>query len=246
MVATPDRYDTIGRSYGATRRADPRYAEAIHAALGSASSVLNVGAGTGSYEPRDRAVVALEPSAVMIAQRPTNAAPCVRGVSENLPFADRSFDAIMGVLTVHHWTRPLEGLAEVRRVTRGPIVIVATSVQAWARSWLAHDYFHDALTYADEIEAEAIAEAIDGRVEPLLTPSDCIDGFMLSAWRRPEAYLDPAVRAGISWFATIGPERERIFVERLGADLASGAWHERHGHILSLDRYDGGHRLIIA
>jgi SAM-dependent methyltransferase len=238
-------YDSIGRTYAATRGTEPRYAAAIHAAL-DGDPVLNVGAGTGSYEPPGRDVVAVEPSRVMIAQRPPGAAPVVQGVAERLPFPDEAFGSAMGVLTVHHWHDPAAGLAEVRRVTRGPIAIVATDVAAWRRTWIA-SYFPDHLDLFGEIDAHDIAAALGtARVGVLHAPHDCRDGFFVAYWRRPEAYLDPVVRDGISWFKRVGEARTRRFVDALASDLASGRWHERNGHLLELDAYDAGHRLIVA
>jgi SAM-dependent methyltransferase len=239
-------YDTIGRTYSATRATEPAYEAAIHATLGD-DPILNVGAGTGSYEPAGRDVIAVEPSAVMIAQRPPASAPVVQAIAEALPFPDDTFGSAMGVLTVHHWTDPERGLAEVRRVTRGPIALVATDVAVAARAWLLADYFPDHLDLFGEIDANRVARIVGAdRVDPLTTPHDCRDGFFLAYWRRPEAYLDPAVRAGISWFATLGAERSQRFVDELDADLRSGRWHRRNGHLLALDRYDAGHRLVLA
>jgi len=245
-VGAVTRYDTIGRTYTATRATEPAYAARILAVLGDASSVLNVGAGTGSYEPTDRRVVAVEPSAVMIAQRPPGAAPVVQAVAERLPLPDDAFDAAMGVLTVHHWTDPAAGFAELRRVTRGTIVIVCTDIDAWFRSWLGH-YFQDMADLHGEItDAEIAALMGTDRIEVLETPHDCRDGFFGGYWRRPEAYLDPKVRAGVSTLAALDPERAARFVRELSQDLASGAWRERFGDVLDAETWDIGHRLVIA
>lgn len=239
-------YDTIGIDYARLRQPDPRIAARIEAALGNARTVLNVGAGTGSYEPVDRAVTALEPSAEMIRQRPAGAAPAVRGVAEALPFPDQSFDAVMAVLTVHHWTDQRRGLAELRRVSRGPIVIL-TYDPAFRGFWLADDYL-PALTSLDEAKMPPLTlyrEVLgDVRIEPVPIPHDCRDGFLCAYWRRPAAYLDPRLRAAMSSFHLIGDVSEPI--ARLEADLANGAWQARHGHLLEREELDLGYRLVVA
>jgi len=240
------RYDTIGRTYTLTRATEPAYAARILPLLGDASPVLNVGAGTGSYEPDDREVVAVEPSAVMIAQRSAGAAPAVQGVAERLPFGDGAFDAAMGVLTVHHWSDPAAGMAELRRVTRGPIVILCTDIDAWYRTWLGR-YFEDMADLNEEITDREIADLLGtDRIEVLETPHDCRDGFFAGYWRRPEAYLDPAVRAGVSTLARLDDARADRFVRELSADLESGAWYERNADVLVADEWDIGHRLVIG
>ncbi len=243
----PDRYDSIGRSYRHTRREDPRLAARIHAALGHARTVLNVGAGTGSYEPRHLTVVAVEPSAVMIAQRPPGSAPVVRAVAEALPMRAGGADAAMALWTIHHWADPARGLAELRRVA-GTIVVVAPSVRL-NELWLSSEYFPAmARTRRLEIQPERIAEALGGttRIEPLLVPRDCTDGFGEAFWARPEAYLDPRVRAGMSAFTLLTLAETEPGLRRLAADLRSGAWDARHGHLRTLAQLDCGHRLIIA
>ena len=239
-------YDTIGIDYARLRQTDPRIAARIEAALGPARTVLNVGAGTGSYEPAGRDVTALEPSAEMIAQRPADAAPCVQGSAEALPFADGSFDAAMAVLTVHHWTDQRRGLAELRRVSRGPVVIL-TYDPAFRGFWLADDYL-PALTALDEAKMPLLSlySEVLGPVaiSPVPIPHDCIDGFLCAYWRRPAAYLDPRLRAAMSSFHLIGDVAEAM--ARLEADLATGAWAERHGALLELDELDLGYRLVVA
>ncbi len=241
MAAT---YDRIGQNYDRLRRPDPRIAQPIHAALGDAHTVLNVGAGTGSYEPPDRDVTALEPSAVMRAQRPADAAPAVEGMAEDLPFADDSFDAAMAVLTVHHWTDQTQGLREMRRVARGPVVIVTFDPDS--RPWLT-DYLPElaALDSRQMPEMDACAQAL-GPVDivPLPIPHDCTDGFLYAYWRRPEAYLDPDLRAGSSSFWTLPSLEDGL--ERLRRDLESGAWARRYADVLDTESYDAGYRLVIA
>ena len=238
-------YDTIGLNYAALRRPDPRIAAAIHAALGDARTILNVGAGAGSYEPRDRVVTAVEPSAEMIAQRPPSDASVVRTSAEALPFDDDAFDAAMAILTVHHWSDGARGVAEMRRVTRGPIAIL-TYDPAFQGFWLL-DYFPDlvALDEAQMPPMGAYAEWL-GRVEitPVPIPHDCTDGFLAAHWRRPRAYLDPSVRAAMSSFWKIGDIQPGL--ERLQRDLDSGEWGRRYGSLLASDTRDCGYRLVVA
>jgi SAM-dependent methyltransferase len=239
-------YDTIGIDYARLRQPDPRIAARIEAALGQARTVLNVGAGTGSYEPSDREVTALEPSAEMIRQRPAGAAPALQGCAEALPFADQSFDAVMAVLTVHHWTDQRKGLAELRRVSRGPVVIL-TYDPAFRGFWLADDYL-PALTALDDAAMPPLAlyREVLGPVEiaPVPVPHDCIDGFLCAYWRRPTAYLDPRLRAAMSSFHLIG--NVTAAMAKLEADLAGGAWEARHGDLLGMEELDLGYRLVVA
>ena len=245
----PPLYDTIGAGYPATRRTDPRIAAKIWAALGDARTVVNVGAGTGSYEPTDRDVTAVEPSALMRAQRPADAAPCVAASAEHLPFADQSFDAAMAVSTVHHWSDPLAGLRELRRVARRVVVFTFDGTDAgWSsRFWLTRDYLPEvaALLVGRPPLAE-LAAAIGARTEPVLIPWDCADGFFEAYWRRPEAYLDERVRRGISVWTTVGPAAEQRAVRSLRADLESGRWAERNRELLDLEEAELGLRLFVA
>jgi len=239
-------YDSIGRAYSARRHSDPRIAAAITAALSGTASVLNVGAGTGSYEPTDRAVIALEPSRVMIAQRPPGAAPAVCGVAERLPFRDAQFDAALGILTLHHWTDQRRGLAECRRVARDRVVLL-TWDPTCNDYWLIREYFPefqalDLSRFATFAELRAMMGPID--IHEVLIPADCTDGFLGAYWRRPEAYLDAGVRSGISSFHGIGDDDPRLM--RLRADLESGAWAERHADLLARTTFDIGYRIVIA
>jgi ubiquinone/menaquinone biosynthesis C-methylase UbiE len=240
-------YDTIGVTYTATRRTEPRIAAQVWAALGDARSVLNVGAGTGSYEPSDREVTAVEPSAVMRAQRPAGAAPCVAATAESLPFEDQSFDAAMAIATVHHWHDPIAGLLEMRRVARRVVVFTCdTTDRSWRRRfWLTRDYLLEVGASRVGLATE-LARAIGARIEPVLIPWDCADGFFEAYWRRPEAYLDENVRRGISVWATVGPDAEERAVRSLREDLASGWWAERNRDLLDLEAAELGLRLLIA
>jgi SAM-dependent methyltransferase len=242
-------YDTIGTTYTVTRRTDPRIAARVWAALGDAQTVLNVGAGTGSYEPPDRDVTAVEPSAVMRAQRPAGAAPCVAATAESLPFEDQSFDAAMAFSTVHHWQDPMAGLLEMRRVARRVVVFQFDMTdRSWRdRFWLTRDYLPEvaALRVGRPSLAEQ-ARAIGGRMEPVLIPWDCADGFLEAYWRRPEAYLDEQVRRGVSVWARVGPDAEQRVVRALRDDVASGRWAARNRDIVGLEAAELGARLLIA
>lgn len=238
-------YDTIGVDYANLRRPDPRIATMIDRALGNARSVLNVGAGSGSYEPTDRDVTALEPSAEMIAQRPAGAGRAVQGSAEELPFADHSFDAAMGVLTIHHWRDKARGLLEMRRVARERIVLL-TFDPAFRDNWQL-DYWSQLATLDDgQMPPLDFYEQYLGPVTiaPVPIPHDCSDGFLYAYWRRPRAYLDPRIRKGISSFWMID-EAERGLA-RLEADLASGDWERRHAGLLEAGAIDAGYRLVTA
>ena len=241
------RYDVIGRTYTATRATDPRIAARIWAALGDARTVVNVGAGTGNYEPPDRDVTAVEPSTVMIAQRPPGAAPAVQATAEDLPFADAAFDAAMAVLTLHHWTDWRAGCAELRRVARDRVVVFSWDPTYRGRMWLSDEYF-ETLSWTDVASFPSLADqaaALDAEVAVVPVPWDCRDGFFGAFWRRPEAYLDPAVRAGISTMA----RREAELAEgltRLRADIESGEWARRHADLLELEEMDLGYRLLVS
>ena len=241
-------YDAIGGAYTATRRTEPRFAAQIWAALGDAQTVLNVGAGTGSYEPCDRDVTAVEPSAVMRAQRPADAAPCVAAAAESLPFADQSFDAAMAVSTVHHWRDPIAGLREMRRVARRVVVLTFDAEPGWQdRFWLTRDYLPEVTdVLADFPSLPGMTEAIDARAEPVPIPWDCSDGLFEAYWRRPAAYLEDHVRRAMSVWTRVGPEAEGRAVRILSGDLASGRWDERNHELADLDAADLGLRLLIA
>jgi SAM-dependent methyltransferase len=232
-------------TYSASRRADPRLAAQIRSALGDARSVVNVGAGAGSYEPQDLEVVAVEPSAGMIAQRTT---PAIRGVAESLPLPDDRADAAMAILTIHHWGDLAAGLRELRRVARSRVVVLHWEPAVVRRFWLVDEY----LPAIGENEAhlptpEQVGAALsdDFEVRDLPVPWDCTDGFLGAWWRRPAAYLDPVVRASISAFTPLG-DAAGPGLERLRADLESGAWERRHAGLLARDELDIGYRLVVA
>jgi len=248
-MSSAQLYDTIGATYTVTRRTEPRIAAQVWAALGDARTVLNVGAGTGSYEPPDRHVVAVEPSALMRSQRPPDAAPCLIGSAEHLPFDDQSFDAAMAFATLHHWPDPIAGLREMRRVARRVVVFTHdTSETEWLhRFWLTRDYLPEvADLLLGRPTLTELADAIAARVEPVLIPWDCADGFFEAYWRQPEAYLDENVRRGVSVWTKVGPEAEQRAVHSLRNDLASGHWAERNQDLVDLDAAELGLRLLIA
>jgi SAM-dependent methyltransferase len=241
-------YDTIGATYTVTRRTEPRIAARIWDALGDARTVLNVGAGTGSYEPPDRQVLAVEPSALMRSKRLADAAPCLAASAENLPFDDRSFDAAMAVCTVHHWQDPIAGLREMRRVARRVVVFLFDTSDPH-QFWLTRDYLPEfaALPGCRVLASlPELAGAIGARLEPVLIPWDCDDGFFEAYWRRPKAYLDENVRRGISVWAAVGPDVEQRTVQSLRDDLGCGRWAERNHDLVDLDAMDLGARLLIA
>jgi SAM-dependent methyltransferase len=250
---TPELYDSIGRTYTSTRHADPRIAAAILEALGDACTVLNVGAGAGNYEPADREVVALEPSPVMVAQRPPGAAPVVQGWAEALPFADASFDAVMAVLSDHHWTDRRRGLAELRRVARGRVVLFNANPGEADLFWLTAEYLPEFLDliaprYREPGAWHDSLREVLGAAEltPVPVPFDCTDGFYGAHWRRPEAYLDPEVRAGISVFSQVSSDAVDRAIDALGADLRDGRWQESHRELLSMDELHLGYYVIVA
>src|SRR5579862_6947806 len=234
-MSSAQLYDTIGVSYSVTRRTEPRIAAQVWAALGDARTVLNVGAGTGSYEPSGLEVSAVEPSAVMRAQRPAGAAPCVDAVAESLPFEDQSFDAAMAFATIDHWQDPIAGLREMRRVARR-VVVFTKDFSYLDLFWLDRDYVPEraGLVVGRPSLAE-LARAIGAQVEPVLVPWDCADGFYEAYWRRPEAYLDVRVRRGVSVWARVGREAEERAVRSLRDDLGSGRWAERNRGLVALD-----------
>ena len=238
--------DDIGSGYSGERRTDPRIAERIWAALGDARTVVNVGAGTGSYEPRDREVVAVEPSEVMRAQRPAGAARCVAAEAEALPFADGAFDAAMAVLSDHHWHDPVAGLREMARVARR-VVVFQWDEQTFGSYWLVRDYVPEfGRLGAGHLPLRDRAAAIGARSEPVPIPWNCEDGFFHAYWRRPEAYLLERVRRATSVWARLGPEVEARAVAALGADLVDGTWRGRNAELLELGEAELGARLLVA
>ncbi|HEY1633317.1 MAG TPA: class I SAM-dependent methyltransferase [Acidimicrobiales bacterium] len=248
MSCTGQRYDDIGRSYARHRRPDPRIARQINDALGDADRVVDVGAGTGSYEPSNRRVVAVDPSPVMIAQRSTGAGPVVRGVAEDLPFPAGSFDAALAILSLHHWSDKARGLAQLRRVAKRRVVLCFDAALEHT-FWLVRDYLPEiaALDYGPDLSPEQVADALDAdRVDVVPVPWDCRDGFLCAYWRRPDAYLDASVRSCISGLARLDPSVARRGIDRLRTDLRTGRWATRHANLLERSDMDLGYRLVIA
>ena len=246
------RYERIGRGYASNRREDPRIAALIEGALGDADTVVNVGAGAGSYEPRDRHVIAIEPSDVMATQRPAGLAPAIRATAGALPLRDSSVDAAMAILTVHHWDAEQErGVRELRRVARDRVVILTFDAAVCARMWLVADYLPE-LAELDRRIFPSIGTLTDwlscpdARVEIVEVARDTPDWTFAAFWAHPERVLDSSVRASTSGFARMAPAVVERVVARLGADLESGAWDGRHGHLRELRAFDAGLRLVVA
>jgi SAM-dependent methyltransferase len=241
-------YEEIGGTYSRHRRGDPRIAARIEAALGDARTVVNVGAGAGSYEPTDRWLLAVEPSATMRAQRPPGAAPALDARAEQLPLDDDSVDAAMACVTIHHWDPQQAGLAEMRRVARGPVVVFTFELEAlpaWQLEFLREgvEIERPRFRTVEQVAADLGGEV---RIERIATPADCSDGFFEAFWNRPEALLDPGVRASQSLWALLAPGVEEAMVERLRLALESGAWDAEHGHLRRQQTYDGALRLVIS
>lgn len=242
-------YERRGGGYSAQRRADPRMAAQIWDCLGPARSVLNVGAGTGNYEPTDRTIIALEPAAAMRAQRPNDAAPCVIGVAEALPFDDNSFDAVMSVLSVHQWRDKAKGLSEMRRVARDRVVLLTFDPVALQQTWQTNYMAEIATIEASRfLPIEDLCAHLGGAVDVRMcrVPQNCTDGFMEAFYSRPEHFLDPAVRASQSAWAFAPEGAEERFVQRLSKDLASGAWDAHYGHLRNAPFFEGSLRLLVA
>jgi SAM-dependent methyltransferase len=246
-------YDRIGTGYTATRRTDPRLAKAIWAALGDAKSVLDVGSGAAAYEPPDREVLAVEPSGVMIGQRPPGAAPVLQATAESLPLEDDSVDAAMAVFSDHHWSDRPRALRELRRVARQRVVLFNLVPTEHNRFWLTREYlpsvrrlvpapYHRPGFWEEELAATL------GPIElrPVPIPHNCRDGFYAAYWRRPEAYLDERVRDGTSVFARLPETELREGLDLLRADLRSGAWHAHHAELLAREEFDLGFRVVVA
>jgi SAM-dependent methyltransferase len=239
-------YDSIGKSYVRYRRPDPRIAAAITSALGGAKRIVNIGAGAGSYEPGDREVIAVEPSEIMIRQRPALAAPVVRASAMALPFRNGAFDAALAILTIHHWADQRAGLSEMARVAKRCVIL--TWEPFATRSWLTRDYFPEILDH----DRKAFPSVLDfygptfSRLETraIPIPHDCTDGFLEAYWRRPQAYLDPDARMAISSFAYILNVEDRL--SQLRRDLDDGTWARRNGHLLDKTELDLGCRLVIG
>lgn len=245
------RYDRIGVGYATTRREDPRLAAAIADALGPGSSVVNVGAGAGSYEPTDRHVIAIEPSDEMARQRPPDRVPAIRAFAHDLPLRTDAVDAALAVLTVHHWDEgQVAGIREMRRVARGPVVIVTIDAERSGEMWLMADYLPE-VAELDRRIFPALAQlqdwlGPDTTVTPYPVPADTPDWTLLSFWAHPERVLDPAARAGTSGFARMPDAVVDRVVTNVARDLTDGTWNARHGNLRTLHALDVGLRIVVS
>jgi len=239
-------YNRIGINYSASRGTDPRIADRLYAELKGASRIVNIGAGSGSYEPDGVELVAVEPSAQMIAQRVVGAYPAELAAAESLPFPDGSFSHAMTVLSMHHWSDRAKAFNEINRVATDKFVAISWDPTA-SPFWLTRDYFPE--FHAEDLNkfpplAEFHAHFDDVAISVLPIPDDCQDGFLAAFWKRPAAYLNPEVRQGISSFSKSTTLDAGL--EKLAADLESGVWEERNASILESDEFDAGYRLITA
>lgn len=245
-------YDRHGAGYATIRQPDQRIAQLVHRALGVSHTVLNVGAGTGSYEPSDRYVLAVEPSATMRAQRPADAAPAVDAAAEDLPFDDDSFDAAMAIMTIHQWSDVGRGLQEMRRVSRGPVVVLTLDATALAQFWLT-DYIPEVVPVEcarfptlQQVTDLLTLNSTDVRVDVVAVPRDCTDGFGEAFYARPEAFLQPEIRAFSSGLVLTDQAAVRRGLDRLRQDLASGAWDRHYGDLRTQPERHGALRLVTA
>jgi hypothetical protein len=244
------RYDSIGHGYSGTRREEPRFSKLIASALGEAKSVVNVGAGAGSYEPRDRYVLAIEPSDVMAAQRSRELAPAIRGEAHRLPLRDGSTDAAMSVLSLHHWDQHQEaGVRELRRVANGPVVILTCDAEVSSQMWLIKDYLPEVaeLDRRSFPSMDQLAAWLGGktRIDSVPIPRDTCDWMLMSFWAHPERVLDASARAATSGFARMASEVVERVVRAVEQDLGSGVWDARYGYLRGLQEYDAGLRLVV-
>ena len=243
-------YEHGGQKYSGQRKTDPRIAEYVHRALGNAKTVLNVGAGAGSYEPEDRYVIALEPSASMRSQRMNNGrTPAVIGFADTIPFDDNAFDASMALVTVHHWPDLDKGLKEMRRVTKDAVVIMTFDPDALNEFWNVH-YFPELI----EVErqrypsVDSLIKSLGGNceVQKIPVPFDCTDGFQEAYYGRPEAFLEKDVRMSQSAWGFLPAGLEEQYVQALANDLASGEWDRKYGHYRKEPDFTCALRLIIS
>lgn len=246
---TAFNYNEHGSQYAGYRSTDPRIAQYVHAALGDARTVLNVGAGAGSYEPIDRYVVAIEPSAVMRAQRPAHLAPAIIATAGDLPFDDNAFDASMAMVTIHHWSDAEKGLKDLRRVTKGPVIIMTFDKEAVPNFWIAE--YAPELIAVDRMRYQPIdfitaALGSNCEVQHIPVPIDCVDGFQEAFYARPEAFLDVEVRLSQSAWGFLADGVEEQIVKRLAADLTSGEWDRKYGHLRTQPEFTCALRLIIS
>jgi SAM-dependent methyltransferase len=241
-------YDRIGIGYASRRQPDPHINAQIWAAVGDADDVLNVGAGTGSYERSDRHMVAVEPSNVMISQRPAGGPPVIQAGAEHLPFRDQQFDVGLALLTIHHWRDMAQGLAELQRVSRRQVLFTFDPSMHDAL-WVFNEYVPSSIGFAEEAPIKDVIHLLGAdrvHVEVVPVPADCTDGFASAYWQRPEVYLSATARASISAFARLSDDQVDPGMDQLARDLDSGEWHRRHANLLAMDSFDAGLRLVIA
>ncbi len=242
-------YEQLGIDYSAIRRPEPRFGALIRSAFDTSKSLLNVGAGAGSYEPDDMDVVAVEPSASMRAQRPSNLVRAIDATAENLPFEDNSFDASLASITVHQWSNLEAGLREMRRVTKGPVVFFTFEPLSLQKYWLS-DYAPEMMSYESGRMPgfDLIESYLGGSIEivPVPIPSDCVDGFAEAFYGRPEAFLDERVRRAQSAWGFVSRDVEVASVELLRTELENGSWDLKHGELRARSEYAGSLRLIIS
>jgi hypothetical protein len=244
VIVTAGLYERLAQTYHEARRADPRIAELLNAAIGDARSILNVGAGTGSYEPAGRNVVAVEPAAAMRARRAPSAAPCIAGSAEALPFDDASIDVAMGVYTDFHWSNRARGLAEMMRVARRCVVLLTVDSAHADSYWLIRDYFPEGRDVFAPL-SELLAVLPGASVAPVTIPEDCHDGFVQAFWKRPRALLDPEVRSSMAMFGRMPSHDVDARIQRLRADLENGTWQKRNQRMLGASSADLAHRLVV-
>ena len=241
-------YDRIGLTYSRTRRTDSRIMEKIADALGDSESILNVGAGTGSYEPINRRVVSVEPSSAMMKQRP-GPFEGLMAVAEHLPFPDESFDAAMGISTIHHWTDKAQGLREMRRVVKDRVVLFTWDSTKLSSSWLLWDYFPASkeLALKGPVGIDTYENVLGGPIHiiPVPIPWDCTDGIPEAYWRRPREVLQEGVWRNISILALISPEERASGLHRLASELEDGTWERKYGHLMKMNEFDLGLRLVV-
>jgi SAM-dependent methyltransferase len=249
MRDTIQDYNRQAQNYGQIRQEDRRIQAVIDLALGCARTVLNIGAGTGSYEPKDRYVLALEPSLTMRAQRRSGMAPAMIGTASEIPFDDDTFDASMAMLTVHHWPDLAKGLGEMARVTAGPRIVMSFDPDAHTDFWM-FDYVPE-MAVVERARYPAISKIVEGLggvVEVLTLPvaRDCTDRFQVALYARPEEFLIEAVRRSQSAWNFLEAGVEARFVQQLGHDLETGVWDVKYGHLRHQDTIDCQLRLIVS
>ncbi len=241
-------YDVIGNGYARQRQADPRWQRQIHAAIGAADSLVNISAGAGSYEPENMRVVAVEPAATMIQQRPLGSAPVVQATAEQLPFPDKAFDVALAILTTHHWSDADQGLQEMRRVARRQVIVTWDADYFAKHFWLVRDYLPQVVAHEKGLATlNKVAAALNPqRIEPLLVPADCADGVFAAHWAKPAAYLNPEVRAAMSGLALIDDDVEAAAMRQLEQDLQDGTWQRNNAALTAQVEADLGYRIVIA